>query len=427
MSIKIEKTENKNEVKLEFTVDAQIFIEGIEKVFKKNAKYFNVPGFRKGKVPMHIAEKHYGVEIFYEDAFNEVVPEIYDKEIKENNIEVVSKPKIDIVQMEKGKDLIFTAIVNTKPEVELGKYKGIELKKVEYTVEDKDIEHELGHMAEKNARIISVDNRAVKDGDITVIDFEGTVDGVPFEGGKAEKHELEIGSHSFIEGFEEQVIGMKINEEKDINVTFPEEYFSKDLAGKPAVFKVKLHEIKEKELPKMDDEFAKDVSEFDTIDELKADIKKKMEEENEHRAKHEIEDKAIEAVCDNAKLDIPDGMIENEIDAMEEDLDRRLSYQGMGVEQYLKIINKTKADFRKEMRPEAERAIKVRLVLEAIVKDAKIEILETELNDKIAELAKTYGRAEDELKKNEEFKKYVSSNLETEKAIQYIVDNAKIK
>ncbi len=427
MSIKIEKTENNNELKLEFTVDAQTFIGGIEKVFKKNAKYFTVPGFRKGKVPMNIVEKHYGTEIFYEDAFNEIVPEIYEKEIEENKLEVVSKPKIDIVQMEKGKDLIFTAVVNNKPEVELGKYKGIELKKIEYTVEDKDIEHELGHMAEKNARIVTVDNRAVKNGDIAVIDFEGSIDGVPFEGGKAEKHELEIGSHSFIEGFEDQVVGMKINDEKDVKVSFPEDYFSKDLAGKPAVFKVKLHEIKEKELPKMDDEFAKDVSEFDTLDELKADIRKKMEEENEHKAKHETEDKAIETVCDNSKLDIPDGMIENELDAMEEDLDRRLAYQGMRIDQYLKLINKTKEDFRKEMRPEAEKSIKVRLVLEAIVKDAKIEILDKELNDKIAELAKTYGRAEDELKKNEEFKKYVSSSLETEKAIQYIVDNAKIK
>lgn len=427
MSIKIEKTENNNELKLEFTVDAKIFAEGIEKVFKKNAKYFNVPGFRKGKVPMNIAEKHYGVEMFYEEAFNEVVPEIYDREIKENNLEVVSRPSIDIVQMEKGKDLVFTAVVQTKPEVELGKYKGIELEKVEYTVEDKDIDHELGHMAEKNARVITVEDRPVQEGDIAVIDFEGSVDGVPFEGGKAEKHELEIGSHSFIEGFEDQVIGMKIEEEKDINVTFPEEYFSKDLAGKPAVFKVKVHEIKAKELPTMDDDFAKDVSEFDTLDELKASIKKNLEEQNEHKAKHEIEDKAIEKVCENAKVEIPSGMIELEIDNMEEDMNRRLAYQGLNVEQYLKFLNKTKEDFRNEMKPQAETSIKTRLVLEAISKDAKIEIPEEELNAKIAELAKTYNRPEDELKANEEFKKYVSSSLESEKVIKYIVDNAKIK
>ena len=427
MSIKIEKTENNNELKLEFTIDSKVFVEGIETVFKKNAKYFNVPGFRKGKVPMNIAEKHYGVEMFYEDAFNEVVPDIYDKEIKENNLEVVSRPDIDIVQMEKGKDLIFTAIVQTKPEVELGKYKGIELDKIEYKVDDKDIEHELSHMAEKNARIITVEDRPVKEGDIAVIDFEGSVDGVPFEGGKAEKHELEIGSHSFIEGFEDQVVGMKIDEEKDINVTFPEEYFTKELAGKPAVFKVKVHEIKAKELPEMDDEFAKDVSEFDTIKELKADIKKNLEERNEHKAKHETEDKAVEKVCENAKVEIPSGMIEAEIDNMEQDMNNRLAYQGMNLEQYLKFLNKTREDFREEMKPQAENSAKTRLVLEAVSKDAKIEVSEDELNEKVVELAKTYGRQEEELKNNEEFKKYVSASIESEKVVKYIVENAKIK
>ena len=427
MSLKIEKTDNKNELKLEFTVESEIFEKGIETVFKKNRQYFSVPGFRKGKVPMNIAIKHYGVEIFYEDAFNEVVPEIYEKEINENNLDVVSKPNIDIVQMEKGKDLIFTAIVQTKPDVELGEYKGIEIEKPNYKVTDENIESELKHMAEKNVRIVSIDDRPAQNGDITVIDFEGTVDGVAFEGGKAENHELELGSHSFIEGFEDQVVGMKIDEEKDINVTFPEEYFSKELAGKPAVFKVKLHEIKVKEYPEMDDEFAKDVSEFDTIEELKADIKKNLEDENEHKEKHEIEDKAIEKVCENSKVDIPSGMIESELDAMADDLDRRLSYQGMNLEQYLKILNKSMSDFREEMKPQAETSIKTRLVLEAISKDAKIVITEEEMNDKIAELAKTYGRAEDDLKKNEEFKKYINSTLETERAVKYVVDNAKIK
>ena len=427
MSLKIEKTDNKNELKLEFTVESEIFEKGIETVFKKNRQYFSVPGFRKGKVPMNIAIKHYGVEIFYEDAFNEVVPEIYEKEINENNLDVVSKPNIDIVQMEKGKELIFTAIVQTKPDVELGEYKGIEIEKPNYKVTDENVESELKHMAEKNVRIVSIDDRPAQNGDITVIDFEGTVDGVAFEGGKAENHELELGSHSFIEGFEDQVVGMKIDEEKDINVTFPEEYFSKELAGKPAVFKVKLHEIKVKEYPEMDDEFAKDVSEFDTIEELKADIKKNLEDENEHKEKHEIEDKAIEKVCENSKVDIPSGMIESELDAMADDLDRRLSYQGMNLEQYLKILNKSMSDFREEMKPQAETSIKTRLVLEAISKDAKIVITDEEMNDKIAELAKTYGRAEDDLKKNEEFKKYINSTLETEKAVKYVVDNAKIK
>ena len=275
MSVKIEKTEKANEQKLEITIEASKFEEAIKKVYTKTAKYFNIPGFRKGKAPMSMVEKQYGVEIFYEDAFNEVVPEEFEKALKDNNIEAVGKPDLDVKQIEKGKDLIFTAIVQTKPEVKLGKYKGIELKKVEYNVSDKDIEHELGHLAEKNARLVNVEDRPVENGDTTIIDFEGFVDGVAFEGGKGENHELVIGSNTFIPGFEEQIIGMKIDEEKEINVKFPEEYFSEELKGKDAVFKIKLHEIKKKEMPKIDDEFAKDTSEFDTLDELKASVKEK--------------------------------------------------------------------------------------------------------------------------------------------------------
>ena len=266
MSIKIEKTENANELKLEITIEASKFDEGIKKVYAKSAKYFNIPGFRKGKAPMAMVEKQYGPEIFYEDAFNEVVPEEFENALKENNIEAVSRPDIDIQQIGKGKDLIFTAVIQTKPEVKLGKYKGIELKKVEYNVTDKDIEHELGHMAEKNARLVSVEDRPVESGDTTIIDFEGFVDGVAFEGGKGENYELVIGSNTFIPGFEDQIIGMKIDEEKDIKVKFPEEYFSEELKGKDATFKVKLHEIKKKEMPVIDDEFAKDTSEFDTLE-----------------------------------------------------------------------------------------------------------------------------------------------------------------
>ena len=273
MNCKVEKTENTNEVKLEITIDSSKFDEAMKKVYFQNAKYFNIPGFRKGKAPMNIVEKYYGPEIFYEDAFNEIATEEYENMLKEHNIEAVSRPQVDIVQMGKGQDLIFTAIVQTKPEAELGKYKGIEIEKIEYNVSDDDINHELKHMQEKNSRLISIDNRPVESGDITVIDFVGSVDGVEFEGGKAENYELEIGSNTFIPGFEDQIIGMKIDEEKDIKVKFPEEYFSKELAGKDAVFKVTLHEIKKKELPKLDDELAKDVSEFDSLKELKASIK----------------------------------------------------------------------------------------------------------------------------------------------------------
>lgn len=427
MSIKVEKTEKNNELKLTFTIEAAKFDEGMKKVYLKTAKYFNVPGFRKGKAPMNIIERQYGSEIFYEDTFNEIVPEVYDEELKANNIEAVSRPDIDVTQIGKGQDLIFTAVVQIKPEVKLGKYKGIQLKKIEYNVTDEDIDHEIGHMAEKNSRLVTIEDRPVEENDIAVIDFEGFVDGVAFDGGKAENHELEIGSKTFIPGFEDQIIGMKIEEEKDINVKFPEEYFSKDLAGKDAVFKVKLHEIKRKELPEIDDEFAKDVSEFDTIKELKASIKEKLEEENKSRAKYETEDEAIKTVCDSVEVEIPSGMIETEIDNMVKDVEARLSYQGLKLDQYLHMMNKTEEDFRKEYEEQAQKSVKSRLVLEAIVKDAEIEIADEELNEKVKEMATNYGKKEEELMQNENLKDYLKNNMKIEKAIKFIVDNAKIK
>ncbi|MBR6505192.1 MAG: trigger factor [Clostridia bacterium] len=427
MSIKVEKTNKTNELKLEFDIEAIKFEEAMKKVYAKNIKYFNVPGFRKGKVPMSIVEKHYGSEIFYEEAFNELVPEIFEAEIKENNIEAVGTPDIDIKQMEKGKNLIFTAIVQTKPEVKLGKYKGIELKKVEYNVSDEDIEHELGHMQERNSRLVTIEDRAVESGDITVIDFEGFVDGKAFDGGKAENHELTIGSNTFIPGFEDQIIGMKIDEEKDINVKFPEEYFSEELKGKDAVFKVKLHEIKKKELPELNDEFAKDASEFDTLDELKASIKEKLEKENETRAKYEIEEEAIKTVCDNVKIEIPSGMIDTEIDNMVKDIETRLKYQGLGIEQYLQMIGKTNEEFRKEYEEQASKQVKSRLVLEAITKAENLEADEEAVNEKVKEMATMYGKTEEELKENEQFINYIKDTLKTEATIKFIVDNAKIK
>lgn len=427
MSLKIEKTEQKNEVKLEFSIEAEVFNNAIKTVYNKNAKYFNIPGFRKGKAPMNIVEKYYGSEIFYEDAFNEVVPEIFDKEVKENNLEVVSKPQIDIVQMEKGKDLIFTAIVQTKPEVKLGKYKGIEVEKVEYNVSDEDIEHELGHMAEKNARLVTVEDRPVESGDITVIDFEGFVDGVAFEGGKAEGHELTIGSNTFIPGFEDQIIGMKIDEEKDVNVKFPEKYFSEELAGKDAVFKVKLHEIKKKEMPTIDDELAKDVSEFDTLAELKADIKSKLEKENETRAKYETEDAVIKAVAENTEIDIPSGMIDAEIENNIKDVENRLSYQGATLDQYLSMMGKTMEEFKNEYKPQAENTVKQRLVLDAVAIAENIEVAETDVDEKIKEMAEKYGKKEDEIKENEQLRNYIKQNSKVDKTIAFLVENAKFK
>ena len=426
MSLKVEKTENANEVKLEITVEAEKFDNAIKKVYFKNAKYFNIPGFRKGKAPQAIVEKYYGKEIFYEDAFNEIAGEEYEKAVEESKLEIVGKPVVDIITMEKGQDLVFTAVVATKPEVVLGKYKGIEIPKIEYNVEDSDVEASLKQMQEKNARIVSVET-PVENGNIAVIDFEGFVDGVAFEGGKGENYSLEIGSGSFIPGFEEQVIGMKIDEEKDINVKFPEEYFSKDLAGKDATFKVKVHEIKKKELPELDDEFAKDVSEFDTIEELKNSTKQKLINENVQKAKYEKEDAVMKVVTDEMKVDIPAGMVEVEIDNMVKDMEQRMSYQGLKLEQYLKMVNKTEEEFRKDYEPQAIQAIKSRLALEKIIKEEKIEASEKEIKDKLEEMAKNYGRKVEDLENNESIKEYIKQGIVNEKAIDLLVDNAKEK
>ena len=418
MKCKVEKTENANEVKLELTIEAQKFDEAIQKVYFKSAKYFNIPGFRKGKAPMNIVEKYYGKEIFYEDAFNEVVPEELETALKENKIEAVSRPDIDVKQIEKGKDLIFTAVFQTKPEAELGKYKGIEIPKIEYTVSDEDINHELSHMQEHNSRLISIDDRPVEKGDITVIDFEGFVDGKAFE----------IGSNTFIPGFEDQIIGMKIDEERDIKVKFPDEYFSKDLAGKDATFKVKLHEIKKKELPELNDDFAKDTSEFDTLEELKKSIKDRMEKDNEQRQKYETEDAVIKAVCENVKVDIPSGMIENETEDMLRNVESRLSYQGLKLDQYLKMMGKTAEEVKKEYEPQAIEAIKSRLMLEAVIKAEKIEATEDEITEKVKEMAKNYGKSDDkEFMENENVRNYIKSGVESEKALEFLVKNAKIK
>lgn len=428
MNCKVEKTKNANEVKLEITVDSEKFNDAIKKVYFKSAKYFNIPGFRKGKAPMNIVEKYYGKEIFYEDAFNEVAGEALDEAVKENNLQVVSRPDIDVTQIEKGKDLIFTAVMQTKPEAELGKYKGVEIKKIEYKVTDDDINHELSHIQEHNARIVTVEDRSVEKGDITVIDFEGFADGKAFDGGKAEGHELEIGSNTFIPGFEDQIIGMKIDEEKDINVKFPEEYFSKDLAGKDATFKVKLHEIKKKELPKLDDEFAKDVSEFDTLKELKEDIKKKQQKQNDDKAKYETQDAVIKAVCENVKVDIPSGMVETEVENMLKDIEQRLSYQGLKLEQYLQMMGKTQEEMKKEYEPQAIESIKSRLMLEAVIKAEKIEATDEEIDEKLKEMAKNYGKENDEeFLKNENVRNYIKEGLTSEKALEFLVKNAKIK
>lgn len=426
MSVKVEKTDNKNEVKLEITVESNVFDEGMKSVFNRNAKYFNVPGFRKGKAPYKIVERYYGPEIFYEDTFNEVATKAYDEAIEEKKLDVVSKPQIEVVQMEKGKDLIYTAVVNTKPDFKLGKYKGVDVEKESTKITAKDVDAELNAMAERNARMVSVE-RAAKNGDTVSIDYVGTVDGKEFEGGKAENYDLTLGSNTFIPGFEDQVVGMKNEEVKDVKVTFPEEYYVKDLAGKEAVFNVTLHEVKEKELPKIDDEFAKDVSEFDTLKELKADIKSKKEKENEEKEKRELEDSCLKVVIDNTKIDIPAGMIDLELDNMQEEMDRNLSYQGFSLDKYLQMVGKTVAQFRTESRETAINSIKTKLILEAICKEEKIKAAKKEIDEKVSELAKAYGRKEEELKDNEAFMNSIEESLKSEKAVKMIVDNANVK
>ena len=428
MSIKVEKTDNKNELKLEFTVAAEKFEDAMKKVYFQTAKYFNIPGFRKGKAPMKIVEKYYGESIFYEDAFNEILKEEYDKELKENDITAVSYPEFDIKQMEKGKDLIFTATVQVKPEVKLGKYKGIELKKVEYTVKDEDIDHELGHMQERNSRIVTVEDKPVEKGNIAVIDFEGFVDEKAFEGGKAEGYELEIGSNTFIPGFEDQIVGMKAGEEKDVKVKFPDEYFSKDLAGKDATFKVKVNEIKKKELPELDDEFAKETSEFDTIAELKADITTKLEAANAERADREFEEAVINAVAENAKVEIPAVMVEKEVDKMVQNLQQRLQYQGLNLEQYFQFTGTDEEKMREYMRENAATKVKVDLVLEAVEKAENIDATEEEIKEKAVEVAKMYSASEDDkmvelLMQSQQAA--LRSDVITNKAVKFLLENNK--
>lgn len=427
MNVKVEELEN-SEVKLEITVSAEKFEEGMNKAFFKNAKYFSVPGFRKGKAPRARVEKYYGEHVLYEDAFNEIAPEIYEEALKENNIEAVARPEIDITQIGNGKDLIFTAIVTVKPKVELGKYKGIKIEKKEYPVTDEDVDNAIKAMAEKNARIITCDDdKILEKGDTAVIDFEGFVGGEAFEGGKGENYSLEIGSNTFIPGFEDQLIGLKKGEETDVNVSFPENYFSKELAGKPATFKVKVNEIKTKEYPKMDDEFAKDVSEFDTLKELKADTRAHLEEENSRRAKYEMEEDAIEEVTHSAKIDIPAKMLDAEIDGYIHDMNHRLEHQGMTLDMYMQMMNTDLASVREQFRGKAEHNIMTRLVLEAIFEAEKIEITDEDINKKLADVAKEYGRdAEEFVKKaNDQVKEFAKEELKYDLAVKFIMDNAK--
>lgn len=427
MSSKVEKLES-NKVKIEITVPAKEFDIAVDKAFKKNAPKISIPGFRKGKAPRNVIERMYGKEVMFEDAFDIVAQPAYEAAIAENKLTPVSHPSVDITQIANGQDLIFTAEVYVKPEVELGKYKGIEVVKKVHTVEDADIDKEIDSMRNKNSRLVTVEDRELKDGDISNIDFEGFVDGVAFDGGKGENFELTIGSGQFIPGFEEQLIGMKINETREIDVKFPDEYHSADLAGKMSMFRVTLNSIKCKELPELDDEFAKDVSEFDTLAELKADLKKKAVERNEEHMKLQVEDDAIKIVAKNSKIDIPQPMIDTEIDNMIQDYNWRLQMQGMSLDMYLKMLNMDLDTFKSQFKEQAEERVRVQLTIEKLGEVENITASKEEVDAKIEEMAKSYGEKADMFRNSlkPDDMKYFEQEIKVKKIAEFVVDNAKV-
>lgn len=427
MSSTIVKKEN-NIVTLQIQVDAETFEKGVQQAYTKNRHRFNVPGFRKGKTPRKIIEMNYGEGVFYEDAINIVFPEAYDKAIEEHKLNPVDRPTIDIEEIEKGKPVVFTADVTVKPEVKLGEYKSIEVEKVEYNVTEEDLEKEIKGMQERNARIVDAGHRPVKQGDMLTIDYSGFADGEQFEGGTAQNQPLEIGSGRFIPGFEEQLIGKNKDEEVEVNVKFPEEYHAEDLAGKDAIFKVVIHEIKEKELPELDDEFAKDVSEFDTLEELRNDTMNKLQKQAEAKMKAEQENKVIEKVVEGCEIDIPEVMIEKQIDDDINDFAYRLRYQGLEFEKYLELTGMEIEEIREQFRPNAEILVRTDLVLEAISEKEGIDASEEELNEELESIAKQYNQDVDKFKSSikDEDLEYIKMGIIKRKTVELLVKEAKL-
>lgn len=429
MKANFEKKE-KNKVFFNIELDEGKFQEAIQKAFQKNKGRFNIPGFRKGKVPKKIIETYYGEEIFYEDAINIMLPEAYDKAIEDLNLEPVDTPEIDVDEIEKGKPVVVKVQVDVKPEVELGEYKSIELEKIEYNVSDEMVDNELKSIQEMNSRITDAGDREVKEGDILTIDFAGFVDGEQFPGGTAENQQLEIGSNRFIPGFEEQLIGKKKGEEVEVNVKFPEEYHEESLKGKDAMFKVTIHEIKEKELPELDDEFAKDVSEFDTLEEYKKDIKERLEKNLKRREQIEKENKVIEKVVELSSVDIPEGMINSQLENEIGEFDYRLRMQGLELEQYLNITGSNIEELKTQLRPVAEKRVRADLVLEAIAKAENIEVTDEDIDNELEKLAEEYNQ-EDKNKFIEDMKKgdlgYLKAGITNSKVIELLMANAKFE
>ncbi len=426
MSVKVEKLEN-NMAKLIIEVAEADFEAAIEKAYQKQRKNITIPGFRKGKAPRQMIEKMYGKEVFFEDAANEVIPDAYDKAYEECGEDIVSTPKIDVVQLEAGKPFIFSAEVALKPEVTLGKYKGVKVPKSDTAVTDEEVDQAIEKEREHNARSISVTDRAVKDGDDIILDFEGFVDGVAFNGGKGENYPLTIGSGQFIPGFEDQLVGKEIGTECEINVTFPEDYQSDDLKGKAAVFKCTVKEIKEKELPELDDEFASEVSEFDTLDEYKADVRKNLEEKKAADAKNAKEDAVIQAIIDDAKMDIPEAMLETQKRQLAEEFAQRIQSQGLSFEQYMQFTGMTAEKFIEQVKPQAKQRIESRLVLEAVVKAEGLEASEEDFDKEVEKMAENYKMEKDKVVEmlGEAGKKQVMEDLAVSKAVDFVVENAK--
>lgn len=428
MSLQVEKLE-KNMAKLTIEVAAEELEKAIEKAYWKNKKSISIPGFRKGKVPRQMIEKMYGKEVFYEDAVNELLPEAYAKALDECEEEIVSSPKIDVIQVEAGQPFIFTAEVALKPEIKLGKYKGVKVDKIHVDVTEEEVDAEIEKERERNARNITVEDRAVKDGDMTVLDFEGFVDGVAFEGGKGEDYPLTIGSGAFIPGFEEQLVGAEIGKEAEINVTFPENYQAEELKGKAAVFKCTVKEIKEKELPALDDEFASEVSEFETLAEYREDVKKNLMEKKEKEAKNEKEDAVIEAIVNDSDMEIPEAMIETQQRQMADDFAQRIQMQGLTLEQYYQFTGSNYEMLVEQVKPQAEKRIKSRLVLEAVVAKEKIEASEEDYAKEVEKMAEMYqmeaAKVEEMLGENG--KKNIMLDIAIQKAVEFVVENAKEK
>ncbi|MFD3156249.1 trigger factor [Haloimpatiens sp. FM7330] len=428
MNVKVEKIET-NVVKLEIAVEAKEFDAALKKSYSKNVKRFNVPGFRKGKAPMAIIKKYYGEGVLYEDAINFCCEDTYPKAVEENDIKPIDYPEIDIVQVESGKEFIYTAKVTVTPEVQLGQYKGLEVKEVKYEVKDEEVDNQLKAMQEKNARIETKVDGEVEKGDIAVIDFKGFVEEKEFEGGEGKDYKLEIGSGTFIDNFEEQLVGAKKDEKREIKVTFPEEYGNEELNGKPATFEVTVKEIQKKELPALDDEFTKEVSEFDTLDELKADTRKKLEEANELRAKREFEESVLDSVCENVEVEIPEVMIKKEVDMMLRDLEMRLRYQGLDLQTYYQYTNNTEEKVRDYMKETAEKRVKTNLVVDQIAKEENVEVNEEELLEKAKEMAKQYGSKDTEKTAKlvmESQKNILKTEIINQKVIEMLVNNSKI-